>query len=197
MKNKSGRSGSRDSSKGRGRGSSSSAGPKKRTCWQWKKCACTCGRKRRLPHADQSRSRSSERSDTKNKKEKAKATPIPSDSSCGSDKDDFNSDSSWRTASAKKSSDERKISCDMDPGCTRLRRTSTVMECPRRIFQDPNKPYKVFKTKVFFDTDDLFESDMLLVKSELEQELSSWTCRASIKKSRSSGAPLVRSLTCS
>ena len=54
MKDKKGRSRSRDSSRGKSKGSSSSAGPKKKTCWQWQKGTCTFGSKCKFLHADQS-----------------------------------------------------------------------------------------------------------------------------------------------
>ena len=113
MKGKKGRSGSRDSSKGKSKGSSSSAGPKKRTCWNWQKGTCTFGSKCKFLHADQSPSASSER--TSKKTPKKRATPITIDSFFDSDNEDAMDYSSPRIASAKKSSDARRISFDLEP----------------------------------------------------------------------------------
>ena len=108
MKGKKSRSGSRDSSRGKSRGSSSSAGPKKKVCWNWQKGTCTFGSKCKFLHADQSPSASSER--TSKKTPKKKATPITIDSFFDSDNEDSMDYTSPRIASAKKSSDDRRIS---------------------------------------------------------------------------------------
>ena len=113
MKDKKGRSRSRDSSRGKSKGSSSSAGPKKKTCWQWQKGTCTFGNKCKFLHADQSPSTASER--TSKKTTKKNATPITIDSFFDSDNEDAMGYTSSRVASAKRSSDSRRISFDMDP----------------------------------------------------------------------------------
>ena len=113
MKDKKGRSRSRDSSGRKSKGSSSSAGPKKRYVGSGRKGTCTFGSKCKFLHADQSPSASSERASNKDKKKKA--VPITIDSFFDSDTEDAKDYSSPRVASAKKSSDVRKITFDMEP----------------------------------------------------------------------------------
>ena len=100
MKEKKGRSRSRDSSKGRSKGSSSSNGRrKKRVCWRWQKGTCTFGNKCRFLHAEQASSTASERSDKRTTRKKA--TPITIDSFFDSDTEDAMDYISPRVASAK------------------------------------------------------------------------------------------------
>ena len=138
MKEKKGRSRSRDSSKGRSKGSSSSAGPKKKTvCWQWQKGTCTYGNKCRFLHADQSPSTASEK--TSKKTTRKKATPITIDSFFDSDTEDAMDYVSSRVASAK-SSDGRKISFDMEPEVHKVFIKDYQEGMPKRIHRDSNKP---------------------------------------------------------
>ena len=158
MKDKKGRSRSRDSSRGKSKGSSSSAGPKKRTCWNWQKGTCTFGSKCKFLHADQSPSASSER--TSKKTPKKKATPITIDSFFDSDNEDAMDYSSPRIASAKKSSDIRRISFDLEPEVHKIAIENYQEGVPKRIYRDPNKPY-VFR-KIDDLTDDQSKSDNIL-----------------------------------
>ena len=158
MKGKKGRSGSRDSSRGKGKGSSSSAGPKKRTCWNWQKGTCTFGNKCKFLHADQSPSASSER--TSKKTPKKKATPITIDSFFDSDNEDTMDYSSPRIASAKKSSDIRRISFDLEPEVHKIVTENYQEGLPKRTYRDPNKSY-VFR-KIDELTDDQSKSDNTL-----------------------------------
>ena len=158
MKDKKGRSRSRDSSRGKSKGSSSSAGPKKRTCWNWQKGTCTFGSKCKFLHADQSPSASSER--TSKKTPKKKATPITIDSFFDSDNEDAMDYSSPRIASAKKSSDIRRISFDLEPEVHKIAIENYQEGLPKRIYRDPNKPY-VFR-KIDDLTDDQSKSDNIL-----------------------------------
>ena len=146
MKGKKGRSGSRDSSKGKSKGSSSSAGPKKRTCWNWQKGKCTFGSKCKFLHADQSPSASSER--TSKKTPKKRATPITIDSFFDSDNEDAMDYSSPRIASAKKSSDARRISFDLEPEVHEIAIENYQEGLPKRIYRDPNKHYVFWKMMI-------------------------------------------------
>ena len=150
MKGKKGRSGSRDSSRGKGKGSSSSAGPKKRTCWNWQKGTCTFGNKCKFL--------SSER--TSKKTPKKKATPITIDSFFDSDNEDTMDYSSPRIASAKKSSDIRRISFDLEPEVHKIVTENYQEGLPKRTYRDPNKSY-VFR-KIDELTDDQSKSDNTL-----------------------------------
>ena len=147
MKGKKGRSGSRDSSRGKSKGSSSSAGPKKKICWNWQKGTCTFGSKCKFLHADQSPSASFER--TSKKTPKKRATPITIDSFFDSDNEDAMDYSSPRIASAKKSSDARRISFDLEPEVHEIAIENYQEGLPKRIYRDPNKHY------VFWNIDDL------------------------------------------
>ena len=158
MKGKKGRSGSRDSSKGKSKGSSSSAGPKKRTCWNWQKGTCTLGSKCKFLHADQSPSASSER--TSKKTPKKRATPITIDSFFDSDNEDAMDYSSPRIASAKKSSDARRISFDLEPEVHEIAIENYQEGLPKRIYRDPNKHYVFWKIDDL--TDDQSKSDNTL-----------------------------------
>ena len=158
MKGKKGRSGSRDSSKGKSKGSSSSAGPKKRTCWNWQKGTCTFGSKCKFLHADQSPSASSER--TSKKTPKKRATPITIDSFFDSDNEDAMDYSSSRIASAKKSSDARQISFDLEPEVHEIAIENYQEGLPKRIYRDPNKHYVFWKIDDL--TDDQSKSDNTL-----------------------------------
>ena len=149
MKGKKGRSRSRDSSGGRSKGSSSSAGPKKRVCWQWQKGTCTFGSKCKFLCADQSPSASSERASNKNKKKKA--TPITIDSFFDSDNEDAMDYSSPRVASAKKSSDVRKITFDLEPEVHKIPIKDYPEGLPKRIYRDSNKPYILRKIDDLID----------------------------------------------
>ena len=137
MKGKKGRSGSRDSSRGKSRGSSSSAGPKKKVCWNWQKGTCTFGSKCKFLHADQSPSASSER--TSKKTPKKKATPITIDSFFDSDNEDSMDYTSPRIASAKKSSDVRRISFDLEPEVHEIAIENYLEGLPKRMYRDPNQ----------------------------------------------------------
>ena len=158
MKGKKGRSGSRDSSKGKSKGSSSSAGPKRRTCWNWQKGTCTFGSKCKFLHADQSPSASSER--TSKKTPKKRATPITIDSFFDSDNEDAMGYSSPRIASAKKSSDARRISFDLEPEVHEIAIENYQEGLPKRIYRDPNKHYVFWKIDDL--TDDQSKSDNTL-----------------------------------
>ena len=158
MKGKKGRSGSRDSSRGKSKGSSSSAGPKKKICWNWQKGTCTFGSKCKFLHADQSPSASSER--TSKKTPKKKATPITIDSFFDSDNEDAMDYSSPRIASAKKSSDARRISFDLEPEVHEIAIENYQEGLPKRIYRDPNKHYVFWKIDDL--TDDQSKSDNTL-----------------------------------
>ena len=163
MKDKKGRSGSRDSSKGKGRGSSSSAGPKKKTCWQWQNGTCTFGSKCNFLHADQSPSTASERSNKKTKKKNA--TPITVVSFFDSDNEDLDGYSSPRVASAKKSSDNRRISFDMDPEMYMVEIDEYREGMPKRIHRDPNKPYVFHRTEDLTDEQSKSDNALGLVRA--------------------------------
>ena len=109
-------------------------------------------------HADQSPSASSER--TSNKDKKKKAAPITIDSFFDSDNEDAKDYSSPRVASAKKSSDVRKITFDMEPEIHKIHIKDYPEGMPKRIYRDPNKPY-VFR-KIEDLTDDQSKSDSTL-----------------------------------
>ena len=158
MRGKKGRSRSRDSSRGKSGGSSSSAGPKKRVCWHWQKGTCTFGSKCKFLHADHSPSASSER--TSKKTPKKKATPITIDSFFDSDNEDAMDYSSPRVASAKKSSDIRKISFDLEPEVHKIFIDDYQEGMPKPIYRDPNKPY-IFR-KIEDLVDDQSKSDNIL-----------------------------------
>ena len=158
MKGKKGRSGSRDSSRGKSKGSSSSAGPKKKICWNWQKGTCTFGSKCKFLHADQSPSASSER--TSKKTPKKKATPITIDSFFDSDNEDAMDYSSPRIASAKKSSDARRISFDLEPEVYEIAIENYQEGLPKCIYRDPNKHYVFWKIDDL--TDDQSKSDNTL-----------------------------------
>ena len=158
MKGKKGRSGSRDSSRGKSKGSSSSAGPKKKICWNWQKGTCTFGSKCKFLHADQSPSASSER--TSKKTPKKKATPITIDSFFDSDNEDAMDYSSPRIASAKRSSDARRISFDLEPEVHEIAIENYQEGLPKRIYRDPNKHYVFWKIDDL--TDDQSKSDSTL-----------------------------------
>ena len=158
MKGKKGRSGSRDSSRGKSKGSSSSTGPKKKICWNWQKGTCTFGSKCKFLHADQSPSASSER--TSKKTPKKKATPITIDSFFDSDNEDAMDYSSPRIASAKKSSDARRISFDLEPEVHEVVIENYQEGLPKRIYRDPNKQYVFWKIDDL--TDDQSKSDNTL-----------------------------------
>ena len=158
MKGKKGRSGSRDSSRGKSKGSSSSAGPKKKVCWNWQKGTCTFGSKCKFLHADQSPSASSER--TSKKTPKKKATPITIDSFFDSDNEDSLDYTSPRIASAKKSSDVRRISFDLEPEVHEIAIENYQEGLPKRMYRDPNKQYVFWKVDDL--TDDQSKSDNTL-----------------------------------
>ena len=158
MKGKKGRSGSRDSSRGKSKGSSSSAGPKKKVCWNWQKGTCTFGNKCKFLHADQSPSASSER--TGKKTPKKKATPITIDSFFDSDNEDSMDYTSPRIASAKKSSDVRRISFDLEPEVHEIAIENYPEGLPKRMYRDPNKQYVFWKVDDL--TDDQSKSDNTL-----------------------------------
>ena len=138
MKDKKGKSRSRESSRGKSKGSSSSAGPKKRTCWQWQKGTCTFGNKCKFRHADQSPSMASEKASKKTNKKNA--TPITIDSFFDSDNEKAMGYSSPRVASAKKSSDSRRISFDMDPEVYEVETEDYQDGMLKRIHRGPKKP---------------------------------------------------------
>ena len=99
MKDKKGRSRSRDSSGRKSKGSSSSAGTEEKGMLAVAKGYMYFGSKCKFLHADQSPSASSER--TSNKDKKKKAVPITIDSFFDSDTEDAKDYSSPRVASAK------------------------------------------------------------------------------------------------
>ena len=68
--------------------------------------------------------------------------------------------SSPRVASAKKSSDVRKITFDMEPEIYKIHIKDYPEGMPKRIYRDPNKPY-VFR-KIEDLTDDQSKSDSTL-----------------------------------
>ena len=111
-----------------------------------------------LNHLHQSPSASSER--TSNKDKKKKAAPITMDSFFDSDTEDAKDYSSPRVASAKKSSDVRKITFDMEPEIHKIHIKDYPEGMPKRIDRDPNKPY-VFR-KIEDLTDDRSKSDSTL-----------------------------------
>ena len=158
MKGKKGRSGSRDSSRGKSKGSSSSAGPKKKICWNWQKGTCTFGtnassyiRINRLqPYSER----------TSKKTPKKKATPITIDSFFDSDNEDARDYTSPRIASAKKSSDVRRISFDLDPEVHEIAIEDYQEGLPKRMYRDPNKQYVFWKVDDL--TDDQSKSDNTL-----------------------------------
>ena len=158
MKGKKGRSGSRDSSRGKSKGSSSSAGPRKKVCWNWQKGTCTFGNKCKFLHADQSPSASSER--TSKKTPKKKATPITIDSFFDSDNEDSLDYTSPRIASAKKSSDDRRISFELEPEVHEIAIENYQEGLPKRMYRDPNKQYVFWKVDDL--TDDQSKSDNTL-----------------------------------
>ena len=158
MKEKKGRSRSRDSSKGRSKGSSSSTGPrKKKVCWRWQKGTCTFGNKCRFLHAEQASSTASEKSDKRTTRKKA--TPITIDSFFDSDTEDAMDYISPRVASAR-SHDCRKISFDMEPDVHKIFIKDYPEGMQKRIYRDPNKPY-IFR-RIEDLTDDQSKSDSAL-----------------------------------
>ena len=158
MKGKKGRSGSRDSSRGKSRGSSSSVGSKKKICWNWQKGTCTFGNKCKFLHAEQSPSASSEK--TSKKTPKKKATPITIDSFFDSDNEDAMDYTSPRIASAKKSSDVRRISFELEPEVHEIVIENYQEGLPKRTYRDPNKQYVFWKIDDL--TDDQSKSDNTL-----------------------------------
>ena len=138
IKDKKGRSRNRDSSRGKNKGNSSSAGPKKKTCWQWQKGTYTFRSKYKFLHADQSPSTASER--TSKKTTKKNATPITIDSFFDSNNEDAMGYTFPRIASAKKSSDYRRISFDMNPDMHKIYIEDYQEGMPNRIHRESNKP---------------------------------------------------------
>ena len=97
------------------------------------KCKCL--------HADQSPPTASERSNKKTKKKNA--TPITVDS-FDSDNEDLDGYSSPRVACAKKSSDIRRISFDMDPEMYVVEIDEHAKGCPRGSIVTPtNHTYSI------------------------------------------------------
>ena len=98
------------------------------------KCKCL--------HADQSPPTASERSNKKTKKKNA--TPITVDSFFDSDNEDLDGYSSPRVACAKKSSDIRRISFDMDPEMYVVEIDEHAKGCPRGSIVTPtNHTYSI------------------------------------------------------
>ena len=109
---------------------------------------------------------------------KKKATPITIDSFFDSDNEDAMDYSSPRVASAKKSSDIRKISFDLEPEVHKIFIEDYPGGMPKRIYRDPNKPY-IFR-KIDDLVDDQSKSDTFLVQFGQGLERSLWTIVDSI-----------------
>ena len=99
---------------------------------------------RKTPHADQSPSTASERASRKTNKKNA--TPITIDSFFDSDNEHAMDYPCQRVASAKKSSDSRRISFDMDPEY-KVEFEEYQDGMPKRIHRDPNKPFVFRQSK--------------------------------------------------
>ena len=95
-----------------------------------------------------------------NKNKKKKATPITIDSFFDSDNEDAMDYSSPRVASAKKSSDVRKITFDLEPELHKIFIKDYPEGMPKRIYRDPDKPY-IFR-KIDDLVDDQSKSDNTL-----------------------------------
>ena len=91
---------------------------------------------------------------------KKKATPITIDSFFDSDNEDAMDYSSPRIASAKTSSDVRRISFDLEPEVHEIAIENYQGGLPKCIYRDPNKPY-VFR-KIDDLTDDQSKSGSTL-----------------------------------
>ena len=140
MKDKKGRSRSRDSSGRKSKGKFFISWTEEEGyAGSGRKGTCTFGSKCKFLHADQSPSASSER--TSNKDKKKKAVPITIDSFFDSDTEDAKDYSSPRIASAKKSSDIRKITSDLEPEILQDSLSRTIQrECPNECIVTPTSP---------------------------------------------------------